>query len=307
MTAPPLQLDHLVIAARTLEEGARFIAGKLGVETSEGGAHPLMRTHNRLLNLWGGGYLEVIAIDPAAAVSDSPRPRLFALDNPAFLKRLETGPQLVHWVARVERPKSLTRWQAQYPERIAPVVAMSRGTNSWNLTVPDNGAFPAWQGSGDGLLPSLIQWDTTRHPSATLPETGIALKSLTGFHPRAHLLLEQMAWLGASHLMNVEVTEGAPVLIAEFELSDGSIVTMGETSEAIEAAMQEARQAEVAAAKPARKRAKSKKTEDVTDVIDVTDAADATDVANTTSDPTPDATPQQDDVQENAKDIEAAR
>ncbi len=29
-----------------------------------GGAHPLMRTHNRLLNLWGGVYLEVIAIDP---------------------------------------------------------------------------------------------------------------------------------------------------------------------------------------------------------------------------------------------------
>jgi hypothetical protein len=319
MTAPPLQLDHLVIAARTLEEGASFIAGKLGVETSEGGAHPLMRTHNRLLNLWGGAYLEVIAIDPAAAVTGSPRPRLFALDDPAFLKRLETGPQLVHWVARVERPKLLTRWQAQYPERISSVIGMSRGTNSWNLTVPDDGAFPAWQGSGDGLLPSLIQWDTTRHPSASLPETGIALKSLTGFHPRAHLLLEQMSWLGASHLMNVEVTEGAPVLIAEFELPDGSIVTMGETSEAIEAAIQAARQAELAAARPARKRAKSRKTEDVTnatetsntaDSTDATDSTDSTDatgsttanVTATTSDPAPNATLQQDDMQDDVQD-----
>jgi hypothetical protein len=258
----------LVIAARTLEEGASFIAAKLGVQTSEGGAHPLMRTHNRLLNLWGGAYLEVIAIDPAAAVTESPRARLFALDDPAFLKRLETGPQLVHWVARVDRPKLLTRWQAQYPERIAPVVAISRGTNSWNLTVPDDGSFPAWQGSGDGLLPSLIQWDTARHPSASLPETGIAVKSLTGFHPRAHVLLEQMAWLGASHLMNVEVTQGAPVLVAEFELPDGSIVTMGETTEAIEAAMQAARQAELAAAKPARRRAKSRKAEDVSEAAE---------------------------------------
>ena len=268
MTAPPLQLDHLVIAARTLEEGARFIAAKLGVETSEGGAHPLMRTHNRLLNLWGGAYLEVIAIDPAAAATESPHARLFALDDPAFLERLETGPQLVHWVARVDRPKLLTRWQAQYPERIAPVVAMSRGTNSWNLTVPDDGSFPAWQGSGNGLLPSLIQWDTARHPSASLPETGIAVKSMTGFHPRAHLLLEQMAWLGTSHLMNVEVTQGAPVLVAEFELPDGSIVTMGESSEAIEAAMQAARQAELAATRPARRRAKSKKAEDVTEAAE---------------------------------------
>ncbi len=64
---PALKLDHLVIAARTLDEGARYVAARLGVETAAGGAHPLMRTHNRLLNLYGGAYLEVIAIDPAAA------------------------------------------------------------------------------------------------------------------------------------------------------------------------------------------------------------------------------------------------
>ena len=91
---------------------------------------------------------------------------------------------------------------------------MTRGAYTWDLTVPVDGTFPAWQGAGDGLLPSLIQWDTPQHPSASLPETGIALKSLTGFHPRAHLISEQLAWLGASHLMQVEVTAGAPVLSA---------------------------------------------------------------------------------------------
>jgi hypothetical protein len=264
MTAHPLELDHLVIAARTLEEGERFIAGKLGIEVTGGGAHPLMRTHNRLLNLWGGAYLEVIAVDPDAAVIETPRPRLFALDDPAQRKRLEAGPQLVHWVVRVNRPKLLARWQAQYPERIPAVVPMTRGAYTWDLTVPVDGAFPAWQGAGDGLLPSLIQWDTPQHPSASLPETGIALKSLTGFHPRAHLISEQLAWLGASHLMQVEVTAGAPVLVAEFELPDGSIVAFGESAESIEAA----KQAEAAPVKPARKRAKSKKTEDATDAAD---------------------------------------
>jgi hypothetical protein len=270
MTVHPLQLDHLVIAARTLEEGADFIAAKLGVEMTGGGAHPLMRTHNRLLNLWGGAYLEVIAIDPNAEPVQTPRPRLFALDDPARRLRLEAGPQLVHWVVRVNRPKQLTRWQAQYPERIPTVVALTRGGNAWDLTVPVDGTFPAWQGAGDGLLPSLIQWDTSRHPSETLPETGIALKSLTGFHPRAHLISEQLAWLGVSHLLQVEVTAGTPVLVAEFELADGSIVTLGESAESIEAA----KQAEVAPAKAARKRAKSKKTGDADAVNDAANDAD---------------------------------
>lgn len=269
MTAHPLELDHLVIAARTLEEGERFIAGKLGIEMTGGGAHPLMRTHNRLLNLWGGAYLEVIAVDPDAAVIETPRPRLFALDDPAQRKRLEAGPQLVHWVVRVNRPKLLARWQAQYPERIPAVVPMTRGAYTWDLTVPVDGTFPTWQGAGDGLLPSLIQWDTPQHPSASLPETGIALKSLTGFHPRAHLISEQLAWLGASHLMQVEVTAGAPVLVAEFELPDGSIVTLGESAESIEAA----KQAEAAPVKPARKRSRSKRTEDATDAADTPENA----------------------------------
>jgi hypothetical protein len=257
MNLHSLQLDHLVIAARTLDEGARFVAEKLGVETAEGGAHPLMRTHNRLLNLWGGTYLEVLAINPEAASVDAPRPRLFALDDPALQARLENGPQLVHWVARVARPKSLARWQSQYPGRIAPITAMTRGANTWNLTVPDDGAFPSWQGAGDGLLPSLIQWDTPRHPSETLPETGIALKSLTGFHPRANLVSEQLAWLGASHLMRVEVTDGMPVLVAEFELPDGSIVTIGQSMEAGKAAAATAAADAADAAKRPRKRVQS--------------------------------------------------
>jgi hypothetical protein len=244
MTDHRLKLDHLVIAARTLEEGAQFVAAKFGVDTVAGGTHPLMRTHNRLLNLWGGAYLEVIAIDPSAGGVESPRPRLFALDDPAMQRRLaDDGPQLVHWVARVDRPKSLVRWREQYPARIAPVAAMSRAGNTWGLTVPDDGAFPAWQGAGDGVLPSLIQWDTPRHPSDALPETGIALRTLTGFHPHADAVSEQLAWLGAAHLMRVENTAGAPVLVAQFDLPDGSTLTLGESAEAAMAREEDARQA----------------------------------------------------------------
>ena len=228
MTAQKLHLDHLVITARTLDEGTQYVADTLGVAPAGGGAHPLMRTHNRLLNLWGGVYLEVIAIDPeadaraaAGATGTEPRPRLFALDEPATHERLTNGPYLSHWVARVERPKDLVRWQEQYPERIAPVVPMSRGDFTWGLTVPADGAFPAWQGAGDGIVPSLIQWDTPRHPSEVLPQTGLALKSLKGFHPQADVVGAQLEWLGVAHLITLGMTADAPSLVAEFETPAG--------------------------------------------------------------------------------------
>ncbi|WP_206995756.1 VOC family protein [Trinickia mobilis] len=226
MTAPTLSLDHLVVVAPTLYEGVQFVADTLGAEPVGGGSHPLARTHNRLLNLSGGAYLEVLAIDPAAealaiASGEPRRARLFALDDPAMHARLARGPYLAHWVVRVERPTSLAHWQAQYPARIPPVGAMTRGDFSWSLAVPEDGAFPSWQGAGDGIVPTLIQWDTPLHPSSRLPPTGFALKSLTGLHPRAADIQAQLDWLGAAQLIRVETAEEEPALIAEIETPAG--------------------------------------------------------------------------------------
>jgi hypothetical protein len=224
-----LELDHLVVAARTLEEGVRFIADTLGAEPAAGGKHAAMGTHNRLLGLWGGAYLEVIAIDPDAELERSgradaapARPRWFALDDPAMQARLERGPYLAHWVARVPRPKDLGRWQAQYPARIPAVVPMARGDLTWRLTVREDGAFPSWEGAGDGVVPTLIQWDTLAHPSARLPETGLALKALRARHPRADALRAQLEWLGAAHLIQVETApDETASLMADIETPAG--------------------------------------------------------------------------------------
>ena len=220
-TASKLQLDHLIVVAPTLEEGARYVADTLGIAPVEGGAHHTMGTHNRLLGLWGGAYLEVIAIDPQGERAETVPRRWFALDDATMQARLANGPFLAHWAARVPRPKDLARWQAQYPERIAPVMPMARGELTWRLTVPADGAFPAWQGAGDGVLPTLIQWDTARHPGARLPATGLALRALRGRHPQATLLREQLAWLGAADLIAVEETTGEPALVAEIETPNG--------------------------------------------------------------------------------------
>jgi len=156
-------LDHLVVAARTLEEGAAWVADRLGVATVPGGKHPLMGTHNRLLSLGGRAYLEVIAIDPEA--SDPGRPRWYALDSPAMRSRLARGPALIHWVESVEDIEAAL---GEYPARVE-VLAVSRGDLRWKIGVPADGSLPC-----DGACPTLIEWESG-HPSERLPPSGCEL------------------------------------------------------------------------------------------------------------------------------------
>ena len=44
-------LDHLVVAARDLASGARWLEDRLGASLAPGGVHAAMGTHNRLLKL----------------------------------------------------------------------------------------------------------------------------------------------------------------------------------------------------------------------------------------------------------------
>jgi hypothetical protein len=163
------ELDHLVVGARTLEEGAAWVESKLGVPTVAGGKHALMGTHNRLLKLDAGRYLEVIAIDPDAPAPG--RPRWFELDTPAMRDRLANGPALIHWVDRTDDLDSALR---VYPDQVE-VLSLSRGPYRWRMGVPRDGRFPA-----RGSLATLIQWEGGLHPAAALPESGV---SLTRFSP----------------------------------------------------------------------------------------------------------------------------
>ena len=92
------EIDHIVLGARTLEEGAAFVTSLLGVKPQPGGKHEGAGTHNLLLGLGPDCYLEIIAPDPSQP--EPAHPRLFDLDDPATKLMLEAGPHLVGWVAR---------------------------------------------------------------------------------------------------------------------------------------------------------------------------------------------------------------
>lgn len=167
-------VDHLVVAARTLEEGVAWCEATLGIVPASGGAHPLMGTHNRVFAIgseaFPNAYFEIIAIDPAA--SPPGRARWFALDE----TDLAGGPRLVHWVARstqldLHRAGLITAGHAPgHP--LAASRETPQGTLSWQILVRDDGRLEC-----RGALPTLIEW-RGRHPAEALPPSGVTLKSL---------------------------------------------------------------------------------------------------------------------------------
>ncbi|MGM9428664.1 VOC family protein [Hydrogenophaga sp. MI9] len=220
-TPTQAQLDHLVIAARTLDEGVAWCEATLGVTPGPGGEHPLFGTHNRLLRLGctfaPRAYLEIIAIDPAAVPRCAPgSKRWFDLDDPALQAQLaQQGPQPIHWVAAVPDLAAATAaWRALGIER-GPILAASRptpdGLLQWQITVREDG-----QRLFGGTLPTLIQWGAT-HPSARVTDAGLSLRSLQLQHPQAEALQQALAAIG---LGGVTVTEGAAGLSAVIDPPD---------------------------------------------------------------------------------------
>jgi hypothetical protein len=216
-----LALDHLVVAARTLEEGARWLEVRMGVPLAGGGKHAAMGTHNRLLSLGGESYVEIIAVDPAAP--RPARPRWFGLDEPAMARRLAAGPALVHWVARTG---DLDAAREREPALVGEVLALSRGEYRWRIGVPRDGSLPA-----GGAFPALIQWEGGRHPAADLPDPGCRLDRLTVRAPGAARLAASLRALGLGESGAVRLVEGDSVGISAVLRSPRGVVLLPESME----------------------------------------------------------------------------
>lgn len=151
-----LALDHLVYAVPDLSAAIAELAECLGLTPAFGGRHEGLGTHNAILPLEAERYLELIAIDPDSEVTGRKHP--FGLGT-------LTKPRLVAWAVRSREIKSdiaLARKNGFDPgvvssmARRSPTGAMLH----WKLTVQAT-RF------GDGLLPFVIDWGSTPHPSTS--------------------------------------------------------------------------------------------------------------------------------------------
>jgi hypothetical protein len=161
------EIDHIVLAARTLNEGAAFVRERFGFEPSPGGKHAGLGTHNLLVPLQRRRYLEIIAIDPDAPPPS--RTRWFGLDDPIMQARLKEGPTLAAYVVRCTViPEDL-----RFFPKLDPQPA-ERGDFKWTFGFPVDGIRP-----GRGALPYFIKWGpTSKHPCDVLPEAQFDLKTI---------------------------------------------------------------------------------------------------------------------------------
>jgi Glyoxalase-like domain len=161
-----LQLDHIVVASLTLEEGAAHVERCLGVIVPPGGEHPSMGTHNHVMRLGDGIYLEIVSPNPKVHPT---RPRWFGLDRSELLAQLKLAPRLMTWVVRVPDLRAALQTMPEAGE----IVRASRGDLSWLISVPADGAMPF-----DGAFPTLIQWPDGPHPSERMADLGYRLQRL---------------------------------------------------------------------------------------------------------------------------------
>ena len=196
-------LDHLAVSGETLEQAQSYVEDALGVSMQSGGEHAVFHTHNKLMGLADGLYLEAISINPDAPNPD--RSRWFDLD------RFSGSPRLSNWICRSD---AIEEDIALLPDGIGEAVALQRGDLRWQMVVPASGVLPF-----NNQCPALIQWQTAKHPAEMLPSSGCRMRRLVIAHPQAKEL--ETAVKNALTDVRVVFEVGSQDLMAEFDTPHG--------------------------------------------------------------------------------------
>ena len=206
------RLDHIVIAASTLEQGADYIREQLGVEIPDGGRHEMMGTHNKVMSLGNSVYLEVIAVNPKMQPPASPR--WFGLDDPHVIHSISRKPRLLTWAVNTSNLEYLVE---QSSVNIGDIRHAQRDNLKWKVAITEDGRLP-----GAGFIPLCIQWLVDFHPSENMQQLDCKFESLSLFHPRPQWLRSSLASIHADSV--VTITESEPGEPACLELA---VITPG--------------------------------------------------------------------------------
>jgi hypothetical protein len=215
---PMNKLDHIVVAAKTVQQGAEWIQQKLDVNIPPGGVHKTMGTHNHLMQLGNDAYLEVVAINPDGVVPD--RPRWFNLDDALMRASIEREPRLITWMINTNNIEALAT-TAKFD--FGQIQTLSRDNLSWKVALSDDGRLLA-----GGLIPHGIEWLSNPHPSHAMADRKCRLKNLNLFHNRPDWINARLNSINVAHLASIHPLDQdqSPYLSVDIECPNG-LVTLG--------------------------------------------------------------------------------
>jgi len=191
-------IDHIAVAASSLEAGVAYIEEMLDVSIPKGGEHPAMATHNHLMQLGENLFLEVLAINSEMTAPDSPR--WFGLEDPFVRHSISLKPRLHTWIVNTSDIEHVDKLESF---DFGKVASLSRGNLRWKFSVPEDGRLLA-----GGLVPYVMQWDGMsevgfRHPSQGMMDLGCELVGLELHHPQTTWLESILDSIKAKDLVTV--------------------------------------------------------------------------------------------------------
>lgn len=176
--------DHLIFGVPDLHSGTDLITKWLGAAPVPGGKHRGFGTHNTLLKIGNGIYLEVIAPDPEQAATG--KPIWMGLD------RL-SSPALIWWAAKADNLQTKVQNSLDHGWDLGDILAGNRALPNgnilrWQLTDP-------YKVQENGVLPFLIDWAGGPHPTDNLPDSGCELVDFQLLHPEPEKIHAYLAAL----------------------------------------------------------------------------------------------------------------
>lgn len=210
-------IDHIVIAADSLEQGIEYIQNELGIAIPKGGFHATMGTHNHLMQLGNDAYLELIAINPDVEIPA--HPRWFGLDDQLMRESIQQSPRLITWVMNTPDIQSVLTG-ANFD--IGTPTELQRNNLRWEIALTDDGRL-----LGNGLLPYVIQWHSQPHPSSGMADLGCRLLSLEIYHNRADWLKKKLISIGAENLVKIHTIDDSQTAYLSVEIeTPGGVKTL---------------------------------------------------------------------------------
>lgn len=195
------KIDHIVIAADSLEQGIESLQTSLGVTLPKASKHEAMSTHNCVAPVGNDSFLEILSIDPEAPAPT--RARWFDMDNPAAQARFKQAPCAYHWVVGTNDLDTII---ANSPIDMGEIVTFTRGDRSWRLNIPTDGSL-----AEEGLIPTFIEWSPGLHPSTGMTDLGLTLKKVILTHPNPSRLKEILEILGVADLATIVAGDKAAI------------------------------------------------------------------------------------------------